>query len=677
MTGIIELTKLRTTPVLSVKGTSSKWQRIYGATLDKVNNRWLFPAVPPFIDKVLHDINKVHNLKDFTDNAEEWIDGLKTLDEWKDIVNNLQLPIASYEHQLDGLAELLFNYRWVLNWKMGTGKTKIAIDAISYLQRKTLVLCPLIAVGSWELELQKFAVNTLKVMSLTQTTPKAKKNAIKKAIQGDYDVLITTYDNTRNLGYPHIDATVYTYCTDNRLVLHDGLRKPLKRISSGKKQLQFIIEWHKKKRKPASIREEIKHITKKDPVQWVNDFDYDIIVADESHRMKNHRRLKTKACKNLALKASRRYLLTGTLSQGDPWDLYPQLRFLGPHVMPEDVLTYKKKYFVYGDEKEKVVTGYKNIHILNARVNYVSSTKRLEECVTLPERTFITQLYSLSSAQKKSYNQLVESWAMNLPENEVLETSNGAIRLSKLLQICSGFVYLPQDTTICDTCSNVRKCVQYRIVPGSNKCILKHLFPKGRQSMRYPDNPKLVACKDLIIDLSVNGKCIIWAAMIQELDDIQKMLDGLKIGYVRVDGSNTKNAKNLANIFNTKKDCLIYLAQISTGIAITLNEAQYTINYSRSWSEEQREQSLGRNYRIGQRKKTIVYDLCGKYTIETHQLKALDQKAKVANILTNRIDCVLCSKYAHCVKEDISPWTDECIHKTEMARIITKAKIVR
>ena len=143
-----------------------------------------------------------------------------------------------------------------------------------------------------------------------------------------------------------------------------------------------------------------------------------------------------------------------------------------------------------------------------------------------------------------------------------------------------------------------------------------------------------------------------------------------------VDGSTTHRIKELETEFETDDTCRVYLAQISTGISITLNAAKYTIYYSRDWSLENRKQSLFRNFRIGQDKRTIVYDICARGTIETQQLTALQSKADVSELLTSKIECVLCNQYSECLKENISPWTTNCVLSTNVEKKIARARTI-
>lgn len=666
----IELATINSTPVFITYHSSSQFERICGATHDKRGGRWLFPAFPPFIENVLHDLVKVYKDLSFSEEAQQWISSMKTRDEWLTEVSGLTLPVPSFNHQLDGLADVLHNYRWILDWEMGTGKTKVMIDTIKYLQCKALILCPLIALSTWKTEADLHSGKTLKVLLLEASSRDKKVNLIQQS--PEYDILVTTFDTARIHGTPTLFPQTIKAFKQSGRVPHHKLQLILKRLNNPTLQKQLAVEWING-RPPRKLHESVTDIVGDQP-QWIGEFPYTMIVADESHRCKDIKSGRTKMLMHLAKTAARRVLLTGTLSDGDPRNLYPQLKTLAPYLILDDWKAFCSRHLITAPFNKHMVVGFRNLHIINRKIDFISSKRTLDECVDMPERRFEVIRYELSPAQRRNYNYVVDEWCVERPNAEPLELQNGAIRVMKLLQICSGFVYVPVDTGMCDTCPQLRQCVLDSIQPGAKKCINRDQVE--RESLHYPVNPKLAILIDKLTDLLSAHKVIVWAHYTQELDDIEKELKKNKWGYVRVDGKTTKYIKELGSKFNTVDSCRVYLSQISTGISVTLNAAKYVFNYSRSWSMEQRKQSLGRNYRIGQDKKVIVYDLCGERTLELQQLTALQNKEEIAQILTTKINCALCRKYATCLNNNIEPWTKNCVLKTQAPRVIARARTI-
>lgn len=673
----IDITTIRNIPVFTVQDNGIPWKRVYGATKNRKDQIWMFPAYPPFLSYVLNDLNVICPDLIFTTEAKAWCASAATMDEMQTIADArvYKGPYAPYEHQKIGVAELLYNYRWILRWEMGTGKTRVPIDALDILKENALVLCPLIAADNWVDEIRMHSEDTLTARVMKGTVKQKLKIMEEKS---DVTAFIVTYDTARRYGVPTLYREVWSIFEAANMYPTDALKNTLRRTNSKVLQTQYAAEWVKG-RYTRDITKELKAQIGDTP-QWLTDLNFQVVICDESHRFKSMDSMRTTTILELVKTIPRRWWLTGTITLGDPRDLYPQLRGLARFLAPESYSEYTTNHVVKSKTNHHVVLGYKGIHLLNRRVNRCSSERLLSECVDLPGRRDINFSFEMTKEQLRDYNSAVQEMQITLTDSEHLDMQNGAIRLTKLLQICSGFLYRNIDTDICDDCEHVIGCVEHGILPGSKSCKKKDLVGSSatRETLRYPTNPKLKALNELLNDIlnEKKNKIIIWANFMAEMDDIEQTLKKANIDYVRIDGSNSKNVQVYAKKFQTDPECRVYLGQIKTGIAITLTAAAYVIYYSRSWSSEDWEQSRGRNYRIGQKTPVVIYRLVARDSVEETQLHILDNRKDIAEALTSVISCLRCSKYSECVINGTKPWTKECILKTTMPRLVTKTKVI-
>lgn len=663
-------------PAFVVEGNHPNLSRIFGGTYIKKSNVWVYPAYPPFLDNVLADFSTLQVPLDDSARAH-----CESITPFHELVETLQStpplgPHTNYEHQFPGVAELVYYHRWALRWGMGTGKTKVVIEALNYLKgKKALIIAPTVALDNWLQELETHSAGSIRALSLVAASKKKKLEILSRAIEEDFQVLVTTYDTARIYGTISIPAAVEKVIKKNPTPVTAHMRNILQGLSEAD-ALEILNDYYQVT-SMAKIKEKVKGFTKDLSLE---DFPYEILVLDESHRVKNIWSKRTKTILNLAKRAPRRYLLTGTISMGNPLDLYPQMNVLAKYLCPEDYVTFKKKFCTLSPYDEHIVTGYKNLNIINHRINSISSEKRIDDCIDLPELTDVDIHYDLSLEQKKDHNSLVQGFELDFGEYGSLHKLNGGVKLNKLLQVCSGFLYVTNKVAeeVCNDCPHVISCVVTDIQPTTKKCLryeeFKHL--EKRHTLRYPTNPKLKALQDLLSDLLSDPceKVVIWATFETELDDIQNLLKEEGIQHVRVDGSTTSNIKNLAEEFNTNPDCRVYIGQISTGIAINLVSARYAVYYSRSWSLEHWLQSRAREYRIGQTRKTVVYRLCAPDSIEAQQLLALDNREDIAQLLTQKVDCLVCTNYSECLAQKIVPWSSRCVYQSKVVRTKTKAK---
>lgn len=126
------------------------------------------------------------------------------------------------------------------------------------------------------------------------------------------------------------------------------------------------------------------------------------MMLDESSMIKNETAKRTKFM--LSLKPSHTILLSGTQTDGKYEFLYSQLRLLGWKITKT---AYYNRYIKtelrsYGGPTFRVVTGYKNVSELKAKLKeYGAVFAKAEEVIKLPEKKFIKEYSTVSSDYKK------------------------------------------------------------------------------------------------------------------------------------------------------------------------------------------------------------------------------------------------------------------------------------
>jgi SNF2 family DNA or RNA helicase len=390
---------------------------------------------------------------------------------------------------------------------------------------------------------------------------------------------------------------------------------------------------------------------------------FNAIVADESQKIKQSRSQRTKVALEMSKGAYRRVIMSGTPSLGDPRDVYPQYRFLAPFFMPWNLFHFKRIFCTVSPHNKKIVTGFKNLDILNRRINLVSIRRKKDECLDLPERTIQDLTALMEPKQKKLYNELAKSSkvacgtdleavvnalvntaaAMGTAKagDAVINIPHAAVLINKLIQIGCGFVLKEEvpEKDPCTDCPHLQSCVTATpsVRPWTPRCIRREdLGPAPKKFAERLDCAKATMLSDLFDDLlsEPDNKVIVWGQYIEELNIIEDVIRAAKMDYVRVDGSNTNQAQKLAGRFNDDPDCRVYLGQVATGVSITLNSAQYMVYFSLPWNMEHYAQSLDRNHRLGQGQNVTVYRFLSP-GVDQHIAKALSVKRLVADSLVD------------------------------------------
>lgn len=615
---------IRKTPAFMIQSPSHEYKRALGAIRPKTMACWLFPAYYPYTRQVVNDLMIVEPELQFSDEATAFIQQQDTLYEKMPTFEitldpNFTYVTTPYRHQEEATKFIIQVLRTAVFYDMGLGKTKAVIDAMRYTRDRTLILAPSVGIHNWTREIDRHAgVGAFRV----------------GAMVGDRKAKLRTLDQATNL-----DILIVNY--DTAKLYHEQIREA---------------------------------------------FDYDYIVADESHYLRTHNSTRTRAAIALAAKASRRTLLSGTPSLGDPRHLWGQLTFLGSHIAGLDFWNFQKRFCVVTEKeirdpkdykkKKKIhlVVGYRNLDILKWKIDPISLRKKKEECLDLPPRTIVDVEFDLATEQKKVYNELVKNMHTVVSQHPVSAASGGVL-IQKLLQVLSGFVIHGVPKEICDYCQHLPNCVQGSITPLTGGCRIYPVNTLGTK-VHFKDNGKANALSELLDSIFVENenKVIIWAHFIEELNLIEEILKEKGVEYVRVDGSNSQKAPALSERFNTEPALRVWLAQITTGVALTLTGASYTIYYGVNYDLGSYLQSLDRNYRIGQDKPVTVYRLTRHGSVLDFLYQSLEKKEEVATTLADKLACITCPQMISCMSQGVQIYQKGCKFKARIERIVTVPK---
>lgn len=637
-------------PVFLIPGQTHDHQRIFGATWDAERALWMYPAFLPASDKVLADLDVLSNEIDvvFSDVARNHITDL-VMD--RSALTDGRLPegfdyiTKPRSHQLEGLCHVFYYPRAALYFDPGTGKSKIAIDLLRLLRHTGIHGSALVLGPRITVENWGREIDKHSGRQLSWV-----------AVTGTRKQKLAAVDRAVA---EHADVVLVTYDTAKRIV--DSL---------------------------------------------VERLPYELLVCDESHNVNAWSSERTKATWEIAQKARRRVIMTGSPTEGSPLNIYAPYKILGDCFMPEPYFRYERTFTKRPSARSHVVLGFKNIDVINARTTFLCLRRTKEECLDLPTRTFIDVDYTLTPSQANLYNQVVETMGISPDELQAFalgirddpQSARGllpalldlppeialphrAAALLKLLQITSGFVINNVvDERFCDTarngqpCEHLQTCVNDNVKPHTRRCKVIQT-PWVTETIFADDNPKHDAIMELIDGIVVvpGAKVIVWCVFHPEMDSIIKRLTTAGIGYVRVDGE-TRHPMAMVDKFNDDPDTRVYVGQVASGIGINLVSATYAIYSSLPYSLTQYSQSLDRNYRIGQDKPVTVYRMIGRSTLEAAVAYLLDHKVDVDALLTNKIECALCQHSVKCLKDGIEPFRTGCIYPKTVARPVIKAR---
>lgn len=332
-------------------------------------------------------------------------------------------------------------------------------------------------------------------------------------------------------------------------------------------------------------------------VDELKEWEPDMIIADESQRIKNHAAQQSKAMHKLGKVAKYKLILTGTPVQKAPLDFFSQYKFLNPSIFGGSYYAFRNRYAVMGGYGGHEVVSYQHLDELTKKAHSIAYRVTKKEALDLPPQLPPEYRYcTLEPKARKLYDDIRKNSYAELKNGEITAT-NVLTRLLRLQQATGGFI----DTD-----------------DGSLKQI---------------SEAKLTVLRETVEDLIVAGKkVVIFARFRPEIAAIQKMLEGMKVRYSWIAGDvPTKDRGKKVKEFQEDAGCMAFVAQIQTaGLGITLHAADTAVFYSVDFNYANYEQARARIHRIGQIHPCTYIHILAEDTIDRHVLDVLEKKENMA-----------------------------------------------
>ena len=212
---------------------------------------------------------------------------------------------------------------------------------------------------------------------------------------------------------------------------------------------------------------------------------FDLIVVDEANAYKNVQTKRWKILASIIRPETWVWMLTGTPASQSPTDAYGLAKLINPTGVPKffgafrDMVLQKITQFKWipKPSSERVVH-----QVLQPAIRYTK-----EECLDLPDMTYVTREVPLSAQQNKFY-EAIRNNMMTVAAGEEITTVNAAVNLNKLLQLSCGAVYSDSGEIVAFDAKNRMTALLEVIEEASHKVIVfapfKHAIEIIAEEMR-------------------------------------------------------------------------------------------------------------------------------------------------------------------------------------------------
>lgn len=347
------------------------------------------------------------------------------------------------------------------------------------------------------------------------------------------------------------------------------------------------------------------------------------IICDEAQKIKNPKGKRFKKLLDISDRAHWRMILTGTPIQNSYMDLWSQYRFLTKgKTLGMNYFTFRNTYFI--DKNAGMMQNHFPNFVprpgaaekLSALIGAVSSRLTKAECLDLPLRIYQTINVEMSAEQAQAYAAMKEELIAYVKEEACVAT-NALTRVLRMLQIVSGHMVLegaPDERGVTET-----------------------------RTKAFQDTPREALLFELLSDLCVNNKVIVWCTFRENYRTVATICERLQLGYATLTGD-TKDRQGEIDRFAQDDSCRVMLANPQAGgVGVGMQAASYAIYFSRSYNYGDREQSEARNHRGGSEihEKITYIDLVTPGTIEEDVLSALQRKENYSDSVLQRLQKAL------------------------------------
>ena len=340
-------------------------------------------------------------------------------------------------------------------------------------------------------------------------------------------------------------------------------------------------------------------------------YDADLIICDESQRIKTHNAQQSEAMHALGDKARYKLILSGTPVQNQFVDIWSQYRFLDRTIFGDKYYAFVGRYAIKGGYGNKQIQGIRPElkDELIQKEHSIAFRVTKEETIDLPEQTFETRSIEMTPKERDLYDQVRRSSYAELIDGGSITATTVLTKLLRMRQITGGFL----------------------VRDGGD--------PEKPEQV---STSKLDALKDIIMDYVIAGdkKLVVFAAFIPEVKAIielaKKELPRGKKAVAIYGAVKNEERGGIVRRFQEDPDTVLFIGQIDTaGTGITLTAADTCVYYSKTYNYATYEQSLSRIHRIGQRNTCTYIDLVVEKTVDEMITKALRKKEELAKTIVD------------------------------------------
>ncbi|KAF3309131.1 hypothetical protein TWF173_011433 [Orbilia oligospora] len=339
------------------------------------------------------------------------------------------------------------------------------------------------------------------------------------------------------------------------------------------------------------------------------DTDWECVVLDEGHKIRNPEAKITIAAKQL--RSTTRFILSGTPIQNNLRELWSLFDFVYPgklgiyQVFNENIAIPIKLGGYAGANSTQIHTAFKCAVVLRELINPYMLRRLKADVAVLPPKQDQVLFCNLVVEQKEAYENYIKS-----PEAFDI--------LSGKRDVLAGIDVLRKICNHPDLCNREKLSIDHDYDYGNPVRSGKMQIVKGLLKAWEKDNLK----------------CLIFSQGTQMLDILEKFVKK-KYRYLRLDGTtDIKLRQSMVDQYNNDPTLQVFLLTTKVGgYGLNLTGATRIIIFDPDWNPSNDMQARERSWRLGQKHEVRIYRLLSRGTIE----EKIYQRQLYKQFLTKKI----------------------------------------
>jgi SNF2 family DNA or RNA helicase len=364
--------------------------------------------------------------------------------------------------------------------------------------------------------------------------------------------------------------------------------------------------------------------------------EFDLLVVDEAHRLRNHLTQGWKFVDALSLKYL--LLLTATPVQNDLRELFNLVTLLKPGLLGT-YRSFRREFMVRGDKRLP-----KNTRQLARTLSRVMvRTSRSSTSIVFPKREVFIIPFDMTREERRLYDGVADFVREVVEESEPKDFPRWHFLL----------LVLQKEMGSCAWAAVKTLERSRRIFRGS---------PYGRQLGRLAQlgraitvHAKVEGLRKLLREIP-DEKIIVFTQFRRTQEFLESVLreDGHDPAIFHGSLPAWEKDRQVEEFRGEKR---IFLSTEAGGEGRNLQFCRTMVNFDLPWNPMRIEQRIGRVHRLGQTRDTRIYNFTTNDTVEDHVLRILHQKIQMFELVVGEMDMVL------------GHWSDRDTFESEIFRI--------